>query len=94
VTDYYPLQVPNNYKCIIIQVGGNDVQNKRFHQAKDNMRKEEDAHKKGNPIQIQSIEEFELDTAATIIPKMKRSAERIRKTFPDSHIVQLSIQPR
>jgi hypothetical protein len=26
--------------------------------------------------------------------KMRRAAERLRKTFPNSHIVQLSIQPR
>jgi hypothetical protein len=45
-------------------------------------------------VKRQTAGEFELITTETIIQKMKRAMIKLRKKFPNSHIVQLSIQPR
>jgi lysophospholipase L1-like esterase len=96
--DIFRLECPpldsKDYRVIIIQLGGNDVHNKRYHQTNDNTETEDEAKQNGLPIKRQSAAEFELITARTIIEKMKRGTNRLRKKFPHSHLVQLSIQPR
>jgi hypothetical protein len=93
-SDYFQLDGPADYKIIIIQVGGNDVHNKRFHQVSDNTKKEDEAREKGIQIKKQSIDDFELETVSALIIKMRRATDKLRRRFPNSHLIQLSIQPR
>jgi hypothetical protein len=89
-----PPQDSPDYRVYILQLGGNDVHNKRFHQTNDNNETEDLAKQKQIPVKRQTAGEFELITTETIIQKMKRAMIKLRRKFPNSHIVQLSIQPR
>jgi hypothetical protein len=96
--DLFRLECPPedspDYRVIIVMIGGNDVQSKRYHQTNDNIDVQDLAKQKGERLKMQTSAEFEIITARTIIQKMKRAAQKLRKKFPKSHLVQLSIQPR
>jgi hypothetical protein len=96
--DLFRLECPPedspDYRVIINMLGGNDVQSKRYHQTNDNIEKQDLAKQKGEKLEMQTSAEFEVITARTIIQKMKRATQKLRRKFPNSHLVQLSIQPR